>query len=61
MKRKVYNSCVLPAMTYGAEMWAPDQASSRTSKYGKECVKRHIQAQKNKRLGKRKYKGHRRD
>ncbi|KAK2184475.1 hypothetical protein NP493_265g02030 [Ridgeia piscesae] len=22
LKRQVYNSCVLPAMTYGAEIWA---------------------------------------
>ncbi|KAK2193366.1 hypothetical protein NP493_15g08075 [Ridgeia piscesae] len=23
LKRQIYNSCVLPAMTYGAETWAP--------------------------------------
>ena len=57
LKRQVYNLCVLPAMTYGAETWAlttqaKKQASSRTNKDGKECVKHHIQGQKNKHLGK---------
>ena len=24
LKRQVYNSCILPAITYGAETWAPN-------------------------------------
>ena len=38
-----------------------DQTSSRTNKYGKEYAKNHIPEQKNKHLGNRKDKGHRRD
>ena len=37
-----------------------DQTSSRTNKYGKEYAKNHIPEQKNKHLGNRKDKGHRR-
>ena len=50
MKRQVYNSCVLPAMTHGAKHGhsPPEQkqASSRTNKDGKEYVKHHIPARK---------------
>ncbi len=38
-----------------------EQASSRTNKDGKKYAKHHIPGQKNKHLGKRKRKGHRRD
>ena len=55
LKRQIYNSCVLPAMTYGAETWAlTTHASSHTNKDGKEYVNNHISGQKNKHLGKRK-------
>ena len=41
LKRKVYNSCVLPAMIYGAETWsvtkqAQKKTSSRADKNGEE-------------------------
>ncbi|KAK2183480.1 hypothetical protein NP493_310g00002 [Ridgeia piscesae] len=66
LKRQVYNSCVLPAMTYGAETWAlnhpsEEQASSCSNKDGQKFLKHHMPGQKNKHLGKRKDKGHRRD
>ncbi|MEG7521551.1 MAG: hypothetical protein M3H12_00395, partial [Chromatiales bacterium] len=66
LKRQVYNSCVLPTMTYGAETWAltnqaKKQASSRTIKDGKKYVIHHIPGRKNKRLGKREDNGHRRN
>ena len=60
LTRQIYNSCVLPAMTYGAET-CKEQASNRTNKDGKEYVKHHIPGQKNKYLGKKKDQGHRRD
>ena len=65
LKTQLYNSCVLPAMTYGAEIWAlttqakNKPAASQTN--GKEYVKHHIPGQKNKYIGKRKHKGYSRD
>ena len=66
LKRQVYNSCVLPAMTYGAKTWAfTTQAKNKVAavqtKMEREYVKHHIQGQKNKQLGKRRDKGRRRD
>ena len=62
LKGQVYNSCVLPAVTYGAETWAltppppsKEQSSSHTNKDGKGP------GPKNKHLDKRKDQGHRRD
>ena len=48
LKRQVYNSCVLPAMTYGAETWDTDQTSTRTNlrphrPKWKEVCSHHIQ------------------
>ena len=67
LKRQVYNACVLPAMTYGAETWtlikpSKEQASNRTNKdRTKLFVKHRIPEQKNKHLDKRKDNGHRCD
>ena len=67
LKRQVYNSCVLPAMTNGAETWALTSyakikpAAAQTKMERSMLKKNHIPGQKNKRLGKRKDKGHRRD
>ena len=63
LKRQIYNSCVLPAMTCIAETCNPskEQTSSHTNKAGKEYVKHHVPGKKNKHLGKRKDQGYRRD
>ena len=61
LKRQIFNSGVLPVMTYGTHHPCRQQASSRTEKDGKEYVKHHIPGKKNKHLGKKKDKGHRRD
>ena len=45
----------------GTQHPSKEQASSRMNKDGKEYVIYHIPGQKNKHLGKRKDKGHRRD
>jgi len=45
----------------GSNHSCKEQAGSHTNKDGKEYVKYHIPGQKNKHLGKRKNKGHRRD
>ena len=65
LKRQVYNSCVLLAMTYDTEIWTLTTLAKNklaaSNKDGKEYVKHHIPGQTNKHLGKRKDKGHRRD
>ena len=41
LKRHVYNSCVLPAMTYGAETWTLTKQAQ--NKLGKKYAQHHIQ------------------
>ena len=66
-KRQVYNSCVLPALNYGAETWVltthakNKRAAAQTKMERDILIKHHISGQKNKHLGKRKDQGHRRD
>ena len=47
LKRQVYNSCVLPAMAYGAETrtltTSTEQTSGRTDQNGKKYAQYHIQ------------------
>ena len=43
LKRQVYNSCVLPAMTYGAEQTSTEQTCGRTDQNGKKYAQHHIQ------------------
>ena len=55
LKRQFYNSCALPAMTYGAETWAlTSQAKNKLAAAQKQWkdVKHHIPGQTNKHLGK---------
>ena len=66
VKRQIYNSCVLSAMTYSAETWtltsqAKNKLAAAQTKYEKVYVKHHMPGQKNKHLDKRKDKGHRHD
>ena len=58
LKKQIFNSCVLPAMTYGAETWAV--TTHAKNKPHKQRWKRHIRTTI-KHLGKRKDQGHRRD
>ena len=49
LKRQVYNSCVLPAMTYGAETWTLTKqsqnklAAAQTKMERKKYAQHHIQ------------------
>ena len=47
LKRQVYNSCVLPAMTYGADLdtdqTSTEQTCGRTDQNGKKYAQHHIQ------------------
>ena len=63
LKRQVYNSCVLPVMTYGVETWSlTTQAKNKLASAQTNMErKHHIPGKKNRRLDKRKDKGHRRD
>ena len=67
LKRQIYNSCVHPAMTYGAETWALTShakikpAAAQTKMKMSIHVNHHIPGQKNKYQGKRKDKGRKRD
>ena len=66
LKRQVYNSCILPAMTHGAETWAlttqaKNKLAAAQTKMERSMLNMYIPGQKNKYLGKRKDKSHRRD
>ena len=65
LKRQVYNSCVLPAMTYGAYTWALTQAretlAAAQTKMERSMLNITYRDRKNKHLSKRKDKGHRCD
>ena len=66
MKRQVYNSCILPAMTYGAETWAlttqaKNKLAAAQTKMERSMLNITYRDRKNKHLGKRKDQGHRRD
>ena len=56
LNRQVYNSCVLPPMTYGARDLDTDQTSTeqtcgRTDQNGKKYAQHHIQRKKDQHLG----------
>ena len=42
MKRQVYNSCILPAMTYGAETWAPATQANNNLAAAQTDIERSI-------------------
>ena len=50
LKRQVYNSCVLPAMTYGAET-CTEQTCGRRDQHGNKYAKHHTQIYKDQHLG----------
>ena len=48
LKRQVYNSCVVPAMTYGSETWtltkqAQNKLAAAQTQHGKKYAQHHIQ------------------
>ena len=64
LKRQVYNSCVLPALTYGAETWAlTTQATSNlaAAQTHMERSMLKIKYRDKKKLDKKKDNDHRRD
>ena len=62
LKRQIYNSCVLPSMTYGAETWAlTTQAKNKLAAAQTKMERSMLNITENKHLGRRKDKGHRRD
>ncbi|KAK2171715.1 hypothetical protein NP493_1033g00041 [Ridgeia piscesae] len=66
MEKQIYNSCILPAMTYGAETWALTIHAKKKLAAAKTKMERSMlnitnRDRKNKHLGKRKDPGHRRD
>ena len=63
LKRQIYNLCVLPTMTYGAETWALTTHANNKLAAAQTNMERYMLniTNKYKNLGKRKDKGHRRD
>ncbi len=42
LKRKVFNQCVLPAMTYGSETWSMTQRMEQKLKVAQHCMERSM-------------------
>ena len=66
LKRQIYNSCVFPAMTYGAETQAPtiyakNKLAATQTKMERSMLNITFRDRKNKHLGKRKDQAHGRD
>ena len=56
LKRKVFNQCIIPTITYGAETWTltaknGKEATSGTAQHGTKHVRDHIQRQEDKQMG----------
>ena len=57
----IYNSCILPAMTYGTHTQAKNKLAAAQTKMERSILNITYRGRKNKHLGKRKDQDHRRD